>query len=122
MGRGSVMTMGSVLLLCLLIHTEIADAATYVVGDRRGWTFNTAGWTRGKRFRAGDVLVFNYSPSAHNVVAVSAAGYNSCSAPRGSRFLTSGKDRVTLSRGTNYFICSFTSHCQSGMKIAVTAV
>ncbi|WOL11895.1 basic blue protein-like isoform X2 [Canna indica] len=121
-GRGSAMTLGLALLLCLLIHAEIADAATYVVGDSRGWTFNTAGWTRGKRFRAGDVLVFNYSPSAHNVVAVSAAGYNGCTAPRGSRVYKSGKDRITLARGTNYFICSFAGHCQSGMKIAVTAV
>jgi uncharacterized cupredoxin-like copper-binding protein len=33
----------------------------------------------------------------------------------------SGNDRVTLARGTNYFICSIPGHCQSGMKIAVTA-
>ena len=62
--------------------------------------------------------MFNYNPSVHNVVAVSAAGYSRCSAPR---VYTSWKDRITLGRGTNYFICSFAGHCQSGMKIAVTA-
>ena len=65
--------------------------------------------------------VFKYNPKAHNVVPVSAAGYNSCSSPRGVRVLTTGNDRVTLKRGVNYFICSFPGHCQAGMKVAVTA-
>ncbi|WOL01644.1 chemocyanin-like [Canna indica] len=121
-GRGSAVVVLGLALLCLLVHNEFAEAATYVVGDSGGWTFNTNGWPSGKRFRAGDVLVFRYSSSAHNVVAVSAAGYNSCSAPRGSRVFTSGNDRVTLGRGNNYFICSIAGHCQSGMKIAVSAV
>ncbi|CAL9178412.1 chemocyanin-like [Musa acuminata AAA Group] len=120
-GRGSAVALG-LALLCLLIHSEIADAATYVVGDSGGWTFNVVGWPSGKRFRPGDVLVFRYNPSVHNVVAVNAAGYRGCSAPRGSRVFTSGNDRITLARGTNYFICSFAGHCQAGMKIAVTAV
>ncbi|URE46628.1 Basic blue protein [Musa troglodytarum] len=119
-GRGSAVALG-LALLCLLIHSEIANAATYVVGDSGGWTFNVAGWPSGKRFRAGDVLVFRYNPSDHNVVAVTAAGYGGCSAPRGSRVYTSGNDRITLARGTRYFICSFAGHCQAGMKIAVTA-
>ncbi|XP_074585530.1 chemocyanin-like [Curcuma longa] len=123
-GRGSagaVALLGLTLLLCLLLHSEVADAATFTVGDRGGWAFNTVGWADGKSFRAGDVLVFKYNPSVHNVVAVSAAGYNSCSAPSGSRVFTSGNDRITLGRGTSYFICSFAGHCRSGMKIAVTA-
>jgi len=55
------------------------------------------------------------------VVAVSAAGYRGCTSPRGSQVFQSGKDSVTLKKGTNYFICSFVGHCQAGMKIAVTA-
>ncbi|XP_006650480.2 chemocyanin-like [Oryza brachyantha] len=120
-GRGSAAGVLALVLLCVLLHGELAESAVYTVGDRGGWSFNTGGWPRGKRFRAGDVLVFKYSPSAHNVVAVNAAGYNSCSAPRGARVFKSGNDRVTLARGTNYFICSFPGHCQSGMKIAITA-
>ncbi|GJM96364.1 hypothetical protein PR202_gb11224 [Eleusine coracana subsp. coracana] len=119
-GRGSAVVL-AVVLLCVLLHSELAESAVYTVGDRGGWGFNTAAWTRGKRFRAGDVLVFKYSPSAHNVVPVTAAGYRSCVAPRGARALRSGNDRVTLRRGTNYFICTFPGHCQSGMKIAVNA-
>jgi hypothetical protein len=63
--------------------------------------------------------VFKYDSTAHNVVAVNAAGYKGCSAPRSAKVYTSGNDRVTLARGTNYFICSIPGHCQSGMKIAV---
>ncbi|RZR88133.1 hypothetical protein BHM03_00015653 [Ensete ventricosum] len=55
-GRGSAVAMGLLALLCLLAHSEVAGAATFVVGDSRGWTFSTAGWPSGKRFRAGDVL------------------------------------------------------------------
>ncbi|CAL9055329.1 chemocyanin-like [Musa acuminata AAA Group] len=120
-GRGSAVAMG-LALLCLLVHSEVARAATFVVGDSGGWTFSTAGWPSGKRFRAGDVLEFRYNPWAHNVVAVSAAGYRSCSASPAARVFTSGNDRVTLARGTNHFICSLAGHCESGMKIAVTAV
>jgi hypothetical protein len=66
-------------------------------------------------------VVFRYTPSAHNLVPVDAAGYRSCRAPRGARVFRSGNDRVTLRRGTNYFICSFPGHCQSGMKISINA-
>ncbi|RRT73584.1 hypothetical protein B296_00026122 [Ensete ventricosum] len=80
-------------VLCLLL-AQVAEAATYTVGDTRGWSFNTDSWPRGKRFRAGDVV--------------------------GEDF-TSGKDRVTLARGRNYFICNTVGHCQSGMKLAIVA-
>jgi hypothetical protein len=63
--------------------------------------------------------VFKYPPGAHTVVAVNAAGYNSCSG--GGKTYGSGNDRITLSRGTNYFICGIPGHCVAGMKMAVTA-
>ncbi|KAJ8476889.1 hypothetical protein OPV22_020616 [Ensete ventricosum] len=52
-GKGSAVAMGLLPLFCLLAHSEVAGAATFVVGDSRGWTFSTAGWPSGKRFRAG---------------------------------------------------------------------
>ncbi|THU70287.1 hypothetical protein C4D60_Mb08t23420 [Musa balbisiana] len=122
-GRGSAshdVALG-IALLCLLLLCEIGEAAVYTVGDSKGWTFNTVGWPKGKRFRAGDVLVFKYSSTAHNVVAVNAAGYSRCTTPRGSRVYKTGNDRIRLRKGTNYFICNFAGHCQAGMKIAVTA-
>ncbi|CAL0329918.1 unnamed protein product [Lupinus luteus] len=118
LGRGSAV----LLLLCLfVIQSEIVNAATYTVGGAGGWTFNTNGWPKGKRFRAGDRLVFNYGRGAHNVAVVNKGGYAGCNTPRGSKVYRSGKDQITLSRGMNYFICSFVGHCQFGMKIAIYA-
>ncbi|KAK7852118.1 basic blue protein [Quercus suber] len=56
-GRGSAMV--ATVFLCMLmfvLHSEMAHAATYTVGDSGGWTFNVAGWPKGKQFRAGDTL------------------------------------------------------------------
>ncbi|KAM3377642.1 basic blue protein [Capsicum galapagoense] len=125
-GRSSAMEMKMkvVLVLCIvvLIQTEVALAAVFTVGGSAGWTFNTVGWPKGKRFRAGDILAFNYPSGAHNVVAVNKDGYNKCSTPRGAKVYTKGGDRVKLVKGQNYFICNFAGHCESGMKISVFAM
>ncbi|KAF9599763.1 hypothetical protein IFM89_001709 [Coptis chinensis] len=112
----------AVTLLVLLVHCEIAHAAIYTVGDARGWTFNTVSWPTGKTFRAGDVLVFKYNPSFHNVVVVDPRSYNTCRTPRGAKVLKSGTDRIRLAKGLNSFICNYTGHCESGMKITVNAI
>ena len=104
-GRGNANV--AVLLGVLLLCTLVAEAAVFNVGDRGGWSFNTNSWPTGKRFKAGDVLVFKYDATAHDVAAVSAAGYKACAKPaKGAKVYKSGADRVTLARGTNYFICS----------------
>ncbi|XP_052194541.1 basic blue protein [Diospyros lotus] len=125
LGRGSAMgTAAAVLglgLLFLMLSCEVAQAATYTVGDAGGWAFNMVGWPNGKSFKAGDTLVFNYDPKAHNVVAVDKAGYDSCNAPPGSKVYSSGQDQIMLKKGQNFFICSFPGHCQAAMKIAVAA-
>lgn len=57
-GRGSALVVGVVVLaaVAVVFHCEVAEAATYKVGGTGGWTFNVAGWPKGKRFRAGDTL------------------------------------------------------------------
>ncbi|KAI9087250.1 hypothetical protein K1719_030885 [Acacia pycnantha] len=126
MGRGSAIISGLLLLFCftvvLLSNSGMAQAATFTVGDGGGWSFNTQGWPQGKRFRAGDTLVFNYRSGTHNVVVVNKDGYNACRTPRGAKVFTSGKDQMKLVRGPNYFICNYPGHCESAMKIAVNAV
>ncbi|KAH6787638.1 plantacyanin [Perilla frutescens var. hirtella] len=57
---------------------EMAEAATYTVGGSGGWTFNVVGWPKGKTFKAGDTLVFNYNSAIHNVMAVDKGGYKGC--------------------------------------------
>ncbi|CAL0319455.1 unnamed protein product [Lupinus luteus] len=125
-GRGSAsLTMSMVTLMtivCMLVLLEHANAATYNVGGPGGWTYNTASWPKGKSFRAGDLLIFNYDSTSHNVVAVDRTGYNSCKTPGGAKVFTSGKDQIRLAKGVNYFICNYPGHCESGMKVAITAV
>ncbi|KAG2261603.1 hypothetical protein Bca4012_013685 [Brassica carinata] len=106
----------------LVLQADYVQAATYIVGDSLKWDFNVVDWPKGKHFQAGDVLVFNYNPSIHNVVVVDSGGYKNCKTPAGATTYTSGKDRITLSKGQNFFICNFPGHCEGNMKIAVTAV
>ena len=56
-GSGGVVVLAAALVLCVLLHeAQVAESAVFTVGDRGGWSFNTASWPSGKRFRAGDVL------------------------------------------------------------------
>ena len=111
------------LVLVFALEATFVEGTNYVVGDRQGWGLNVqyARWTARKPFKAGDTLVFNYGVGLHNVVPVNANGYRACKPLGGSRPLTSGKDKVTLRKGPNYFICSITGHCAGGMKIVVNA-
>lgn len=60
MGSGSasqVVAFGLLVMLCFVMHGELAESATtYTVGDSGGWTFSSGSWPSGKRFKAGDVL------------------------------------------------------------------
>ena len=55
MGVGTIVVVValSLFLSCVTVTTE---AATYVVGGSSGWTYNVQSWTKGKKFKAGDVL------------------------------------------------------------------
>ncbi|KAK4378648.1 hypothetical protein RND71_000510 [Anisodus tanguticus] len=76
-------------------------------------------WPSGKNFKAGDVLVFKYPKGVHNVVIVNKANYDNC---KGSgKIFSSGNDRVTLTKGTTYFVCGIAGHCDGGQKITITA-
>ncbi|CAI9769247.1 unnamed protein product [Fraxinus pennsylvanica] len=122
-GRGSAVFATTIMLsLVVLFHFEVAESASYVVGGSGGWTFNVSGWPNGKKFKAGDTLVFNYKSGIHNVVAVNKGGYQGCTTPRGAKVYKTGKDQIKLVKGQNFFICNLPGHCQSGMKIAITAM
>lgn len=55
------------------------------------------------------------------MVKVNEFGYKSCVALGGSELHASGADRITLTKGANYFICGVPGHCNRGQKIAVNA-
>ncbi|PUZ59058.1 hypothetical protein GQ55_4G011000 [Panicum hallii var. hallii] len=127
MGRGTVALVARALAAALLLWPwpQRAGAAEYVVGDVAfGWDsgVNYAAWAREHAFAVGDVLVFQYVSSQHNVYEVSEGTYWSCdTGGNGVRVkYTSGYDRVVLAEARTYwFICDFPDHCLGGMKVAV---
>jgi hypothetical protein len=54
-GRDTTVVLALV-LLCGVLHGELAESMNYTVGDSRGWTFGSGSWSNGKRFLAGDML------------------------------------------------------------------
>ncbi|XP_020582129.1 basic blue protein-like [Phalaenopsis equestris] len=94
----------------------------YYVGDNQQWTYKmTSNWSNGKKFYAGDILVFKYNPGEHNVIKVNAEDYTFCRVPANVKVYESGNDHIKLKRGDNYFICGIFGHCGIGMKIAIKA-
>ncbi|WVY92864.1 hypothetical protein V8G54_031952 [Vigna mungo] len=123
MGQGRGFSAIIVSLCVLLLLSHMALATTYVVGDDKGWGFNTANWPAGKRFKAvyKYITVFNYNPSIHDVTKVDVNGYQSCDSSKAIEKHRSGHDEIKLGSGTTYFICSIPGHCQQGMQIAIHA-
>ncbi|OAY80239.1 Chemocyanin [Ananas comosus] len=125
MGRGSVNLVLLSFLFIMICAPRRTLADTHVVGGSQGWGFSVSydNWAGGKSFATGDTLVFKYQAGLHNVVPVDAAGYRSCkaSSSEASRAATTGDDKFTLKKGSNYFICSIPGHCAAGMKIQVLA-
>ncbi|PON74501.1 Phytocyanin domain containing protein [Parasponia andersonii] len=125
-GRGSAVPKIStivvvVALLYMVANLECVQAATYTVGGTGGWRFNVNKWSKGKHFRVGDVLIFKYSPKLHNVVVVDKKNYAKCKTPPRAKVYRSGKNKITLVKGLNNFICNMPGHCESGMKISIIA-
>ncbi|KAJ6849375.1 putative mavicyanin [Iris pallida] len=106
-----------------------AAATNFTVGAPGGsWDLQTnfASWAASKTFVAGDNLIFSYPPQGpqrHNVLEVSKASYDSCSAGGPIATHASGNDVVPLpAAATRYFICGIPGHCAAGMKVAIAVV
>ncbi|CAN1140610.1 Basic blue protein [Linum perenne] len=118
-GVGAIMMY--IMVLFMFVQLNTSHAATYNVGDASGWGFGVNSWPQGKSFKAGDILVFKYSPLVHNVVVVDGNSYNACRTPSGAPIYNSGNDQITLAKGQNFFFCNFPGHCEANLKIAVNA-
>ncbi|XVE55545.1 hypothetical protein DITRI_Ditri03aG0167500 [Diplodiscus trichospermus] len=111
--------MGCLLLVLFMVVPSLATV--YTVGDTSGWTTGVdySTWTKGKTFKVGDSLVFNY-PTSHTVDEVSSGDYSTCTVGNAITTDNSGATTVTLkTAGTHYFICGVVGHCGNGMKLAV---
>ncbi|OAY52808.1 cucumber peeling cupredoxin [Manihot esculenta] len=125
MARFSSVAFGFVVVVLL----QCAAAQTvHVVGDNLGWGILTGGaqaytdWANGKNFVVGDVLTFNFKTNEHDVLQVQKASFDACSSsnPIGD-VITTGPVNITLdAAGENYFMCTFSQHCQLGQKLAIT--
>lgn len=67
------------------------------------------------------IVVFTYPFGKHNVVPVNGVEYDYCGHAIDSKVYRSGNDTIKLKSGSNYFICDFPNHCESGMKLRLFA-
>ncbi|CAL4999393.1 unnamed protein product [Urochloa decumbens] len=112
-------------LLALLVAVSCvaaASAVSYTVGDTQGWKIGPdySTWASGKTFNEGDELMFNFATGSHDVAEVDKSGYDGCSGSSSSNTINNGPATVKLTAGTHYYICTFSGHCDGGMKLAVT--
>ncbi|KAG6554627.1 hypothetical protein Mapa_003645 [Marchantia paleacea] len=119
----------AVLFLAVSLHQD-TEAATHIVGGASGpgWTFQATDltfydtWASKGTFAVGDVLVFNYNSTEHNVLEVTAGDLSACTVPANAIATnnTSNGSLTISTAGTHYYICGFPLHCVNGMKMTLT--
>ncbi|GLJ12792.1 hypothetical protein SUGI_0197920 [Cryptomeria japonica] len=120
-GRGSAVLL---LMFFVLINFQwrSVEGRVYKVGGSQGWGFLSYQKFSSVKYKAGDSLLFIYPRYIHDVAQVgSLKDYTNCVVSKGAKRYTSGKDKIDLKKGWNYFICSVPGHCSSGMKLKVQA-
>ncbi|KAK6915044.1 Phytocyanin domain [Dillenia turbinata] len=115
------------ILLVLGVVLQCAVATTYVVGDSSGWAVPSdsstySNWVSGKTFLVGDILTFNFTTNAHDVLQVTKESYEACTSTNNiGSVITTGPANINLnSTGEHYYICTVSGHCQSGQKLSLT--
>ncbi|BBN02370.1 hypothetical protein MPTK1_2g14780 [Marchantia polymorpha subsp. ruderalis] len=109
-----------------------AEAVTHIVGGATGpgWTFQANDltfydtWASKESFNVGDVLVFNFNSTLHDVLEVSTDDLKTCTTPASpiQRNLTSNGSLTISTSGTHAYICGVPQHCTFGMKMTITTV
>ncbi|KAI5326055.1 hypothetical protein L3X38_035129 [Prunus dulcis] len=124
-GMSKLLVIGISLFVCLLLQCEEIYGKEYLVGDVKRWNpdTNLSSWPEGKKFKAGDVLNFQYTSHLFDVVALgNYPGYEACDPyPVPKKIYSSGNDYVVLEKGTNSFVPFDVSYCKRGMKLQVEA-
>ncbi|KAJ4745617.1 Early nodulin-like protein [Rhynchospora pubera] len=122
--KRSTMAAKALVLLLFLGLTSFCTAAVLKVGDDKGWTIvgnvNYSSWASAKKFKIGDVILFEYNKNFHNVMLVSKKDYKSCNATNPIATYNSGNDSITITRsGHNFYICGVPGHCAIGQKVDI---
>ncbi|KAL3518914.1 hypothetical protein ACH5RR_021503 [Cinchona calisaya] len=114
-----------VAILAATLHCSVAQR-THIVGDSLGWLVPPGGpiayttWASKQTFTVGDVLIFNFPTGIHNVAQVTRTSFDACNTTSPISLTTNGPANITLTTaGEHYYICTFSSHCDLGQKLAI---
>ncbi|XP_071908679.1 uncharacterized protein [Coffea arabica] len=120
-----IITLLVVAVLAAALQCSVAQR-THVVGDSLGWTIPPGGavayttWAASQTFTVGDVLLFNFTTGSHDVAQVSRTSFDGCNSASPISLVRNGPANVTLNTtGEHYYICTFSGHCNAGMKLAI---
>ncbi|KAK4748611.1 hypothetical protein SAY87_015197 [Trapa incisa] len=111
--------------LTMMVGSASAST-THKVGDSYGWETPLQvkffeDWAKSKTFHVGDVLSFEYRPTASNVVVVDKAGFDGCTSNATPEAENNGATTYTLAKaGDYYFINTHGKHCEYGQKLHVS--
>ncbi|KAI3913702.1 hypothetical protein MKW98_011763 [Papaver atlanticum] len=114
-----------VFFLVTMMAAASSMAATYDVGDTKGWTImgdvNYDEWASSKTFHAGDTLRFVYNRDYHNVLQVTSSDYKSCTTTAPLATYWTGNDAIPIIGDDDhfYFICGIPGHCEMGQKVGI---
>ncbi|WVY98433.1 hypothetical protein V8G54_030584 [Vigna mungo] len=109
------------LLFCFATITFTCSATTYTVGDSSGWDISTNidTWIADKKFKVGDVLIFQYS-SGQSVEEVTKENFETCNTTNVLATYGNGNTTVPLRKGGDrYFVSGNKLYCLGGMKLHV---
>ncbi|KMZ74367.1 hypothetical protein ZOSMA_12G00510 [Zostera marina] len=112
------------LAILMMMMALSSGGEVYKVGDSDGWTElgspNYTAWTVSKTFQVGDIILFEYKNSFHDVLEVSKEDYKSCNVNSPLASYTSGNDSVPINRrGHHFFVCGKPGHCHDGQKVDI---
>ncbi|XP_058103587.1 mavicyanin-like [Magnolia sinica] len=108
---------------CVLIGSAIATE--HQVGDKAGWTLPPnpsfyEEWAKTKKFVVGDVLVFEYKTSVHNVLEVTKDDFDSCTQFKPIAMYYKSPTKITLKEpGQHFFYCGVGIHCEGAQKLVI---
>ncbi|KAH0468169.1 hypothetical protein IEQ34_003202 [Dendrobium chrysotoxum] len=110
------------LLIAATGAASLTTASVHNVGDFAGWTVevNYSVWSSTKSFNVGDIIVFIYNKSLHDVVELEEADFSSCNVASPISTYSTGNDSITIYRyGHSFFACGFPGHCVAGQKLDI---
>ncbi|KAH7422487.1 hypothetical protein KP509_12G010800 [Ceratopteris richardii] len=119
-------TAARLIVFVMIMSRAECMASKHTVGRSAGWTIpavgnvNYSAWAADFTLSVGDVLVFKYDATLHDVMQVSEEAYDACDASQPMALYNDGETDITLDHdGAWFFICGVPGHCSAGQKLEV---